>query len=75
MTSITRIYDGFKTDIPSEIRNDLNLNKNDKIQWIINKNGKVELEFIKSLSLDEMVGRYMAVEPVNSVQLKHEFKN
>ncbi|MBR1611112.1 MAG: hypothetical protein IJ672_06495, partial [Methanobrevibacter sp.] len=69
MTSITRIYDGFKTDIPSEIRNDLNLNKNDKIQWIINKNGKVELEFIKSLSLDEMVGRYMAVEPVNSVQL------
>ncbi len=75
MTSITRIYNGFQTVIPSEIRNRLNLDENCKIQWNINKNGKVELEFFKNLSLDEMVGRYSAIEPINSVELKHEFKN
>jgi hypothetical protein len=35
----------------------------------------VELEFIKELSLDEMVGRYTASEPIDSVQLKKDFKN
>ncbi|MBQ2636316.1 MAG: type II toxin-antitoxin system PrlF family antitoxin [Methanobrevibacter sp.] len=75
MASITKIYDRFQTVIPSEIRKKLNLNKNDIIQWKINENGKVELEFFKSLSLDEMIGRYSAFEPINSVQLKHEFKN
>ena len=75
MTSITRIYNGFQTVIPSEIRNRLNLDENCKIQWKINKNWKVELEFFKNLSLDEMVGRYSAIEPINSVELKHEFKN
>ena len=37
--------------------------------------GKVELEFIKELTLDEMVGRYTASEPIDSVELKNDFKN
>lgn len=75
MGSITTIYDKFQTTIPSEIRNKFNLDENYKIQWKINEKGKVELDFFRSLSLDEMVGRYSAIEPVNSVELKHEFKN
>lgn len=60
MTSVTSIYDKFQTVIPVEIRNEFNLNKSYKIEWQINDKEKVELEFIKELTLDEMVGRYTA---------------
>ena len=75
MVSITKIYDKYQTVIPSEIRNKFNLDKSYKIQWKIIDEGKVELEFIKELSLDDMVGRYSAREPIDSVKLKQDFKN
>lgn len=75
MVSITKIYDKYQTVIPSEIRNKFNLDKSYKIQWKINDEGKVELEFIKELTLDDMVGRYSASEPIDSVKLKKDFKN
>lgn len=75
MVSVTKIYDKYQTVIPLEIRNKFNLDKSYKIEWKINENGKVELEFIKELTLDEMVGRYSASEPIDSVKLKQDFKN
>lgn len=75
MVSITKIYDKYQTVIPSEIRNEFNLDKSYKIQWKITDERKVELEFIKELSLDDMVGRYSANEPIDSVKLKQDFKN
>ena len=51
------------------------MDKSYKIEWKINDEGKVELEFIKELTLDEMVGRYTAVEPTDVVSLKNDFKN
>ena len=66
---MTSIYDKFQTVIPAEIRNEFNLDKS------YNDDGKVELEFIKELSLDEMVGRYTASQPIDSVQLKKDIKN
>ena len=75
MVSVTSIYDKFQTVIPAEIRNKFNLDKSYKIQWQINDDGKVELEFIKELTLDEMVGRYTATETIDSVKLKNDFKN
>ncbi|AMD17768.1 hypothetical protein TL18_06905 [Methanobrevibacter sp. YE315] len=75
MVSITKIYDKFQTVIPLEIRNEFNLDKSYKVEWRINDNGKVELDFIKDLTLDEMIGKYSAVEDIDSVKLKHEFKN
>lgn len=74
MVSITKIYDKYQTVIPSEIRKEFNLDKSYKIQWKITDKGKVELEFIKELSLDDMVGRYSANEPIDSVKLKQDFK-
>lgn len=73
MVSVTSIYDKFQTVIPSEIRKEFNLDKSYKIEWNINENGKVELEFIKNLSLDDMVGRYSANEEIDSVKLKHDW--
>ena len=75
MVSVTSIYDKFQTVIPAEIRKEFNLDKSYKIEWKINENGKVELDFIKELSLDDMVGRYSAIEKIDSVKLKHDFKN
>ncbi|WP_298521779.1 AbrB/MazE/SpoVT family DNA-binding domain-containing protein [uncultured Methanobrevibacter sp.] len=75
MVSVTRIYDKFQTVIPSEIRREFNLNKSYNVEWNINENGKVELEFIKNLTLEDMIGRYSANEKINSVKLKHAFKN
>jgi len=75
MVSVTSIYDKFQTVIPAEIRNEFNLDKSYKIEWRIKEDGKVELQFIKELTLNEMVGRYTASEPIDSVQLKNDFKN
>lgn len=75
MVSVTSIYDKFQTVIPAEIRKEFNLDKSYKIEWTIKDDGKVELEFIKELTLDEMVGRYTANEPIDAVKLKHDFKN
>ena len=74
MVSVTKIYDKFQTVIPLEIRKEFNLDKSHKVEWKINDLGKVELEFIKDLSLDEMIGKYSAVENIDSVNLKHDFK-
>lgn len=75
MVSVTHIYGKFQTVIPAEVRKEFNLDKSYKIEWRIKEDGKVELEFIKELTLDEMVGRYTAFEPIDSVQLKNDFKN
>ena len=71
----TSIYDKFQTVISAEIRKEFDLDKTHKIEWKINENGKVELDFIRELTLDEMVGRYTAKEPIDAVQLKNDFKN
>ena len=75
MVSITSIYDKFQIVIPQEIRQEFNLDKSYKIEWRINDKGKVELDFIKELSLEDMVGRYVSSEPINAVELKKDFKN
>ncbi len=75
MVSVTKIYDKFQTVIPLEIRNEFNLDKSFKVEWRINNNGKVELDFIKELTLDEMIGKYSAAEKIDSVKLKQDFKN
>ena len=74
MAIVTCIWDKFQTIIPAEIRYEFNLDKSFNIEWKINENGNVELEFFKNLSLDDMVGRYKAKEAIDCVSLKHGFK-
>ena len=75
MVIITSIYDKFQTVIPVEIRNEFDLDKSYKIQWKINDNWNGELEFFRELSLEDMIGKYKAKEPMDCVELKHDFKN
>lgn len=74
MIDITRIYDKYQTGIPAKIIKHFNLDKTYKIKWNINDEGNVELEFIKTLSLNEMIGRYSADKFINGVKLKNKFK-
>ncbi len=71
----TKIYDKFQTVIPVEVRRKYNINKKDYfIEWNINDNGKLELEFVKKLNFEDMVGRYKAKKPINSLKLKEQFR-
>ena len=75
MVSVTDIDVKFRTIVSPEIHNKFNLDKSCRIEWIINDEGRVEVEFIRQLSIDEMVGRYSASKPIDSLRLKHDFKN
>lgn len=75
MVSVTDIDVKFRTIVPPEIPNKFNLDKSCRIEWIINDEGMVEVEFIRQLSIDEMIGRYSASKPIDSLWLKHDFKN
>lgn len=71
----TNMYDKFQTVIPKEIRKELGIKDNDYvIEWYINDDGKVEVEFIKKLTLEEMVGRYKTDETIDALKLKRKFK-
>lgn len=75
MVSVTDIDVKFRTIVSPEIHNKFNLDKSCRIEWIINDEGRVEVEFIRQLSIDEMIGRYSASKPIDSLWLKHDFKN
>jgi len=71
----TKIYDKFQTIIPIEVRKKCNIDKKDFfIEWNINEKGKIELEFIKKLNFEDMIGRYETKKPINSLKLKKQFR-
>ena len=75
MLAETEIYDNYQIIIPIEIRKKLGIDKNYLIEWDINEEGIVELNFVKKLNLDEMVGKYKSKNSINSLDLKNKFKN
>ena len=71
----TKIYDKFQTVIPVEVRKKYDIDeKGYFIEWNINEKGKIELEFVKKLSFEDMVGRYKAKKPIDSLKLKKKFR-
>ncbi|WP_407421820.1 hypothetical protein [Methanobrevibacter sp.] len=70
MVIFTTLNEKFETNIPVEIIKELDLDKSDKILWKINNRGTVELEFIKNVDLENMVGKYKSVEDIDCVQLR-----
>ncbi|WP_067090651.1 AbrB/MazE/SpoVT family DNA-binding domain-containing protein [Methanobrevibacter curvatus] len=71
----TKIYDKFQTVIPIEVRRKYDIKGKDYfIEWNINEKGKIELEFVKKLNFEDMIGRYKAKKPINSLKLKEKIK-
>lgn len=69
MTS-TKIYENNQTVVPSEVRKRFNLKPDDIIEWIITEDGRTELEFRKKSTLEDILGKAIAKEPINSVKLQ-----
>ena len=52
----TKISKGFKITIPSEIRKQLDITENDKIEWLVNENNEVVINVKKKKSLKDIIG-------------------
>ena len=67
-----KIYKGFQTVIPSEIRKELDVKDTDIIEWVINKkNNNVTISFRKKASLHDLSGMGKIDKVTNAVDLKH----
>ncbi|MBR3214508.1 MAG: hypothetical protein IKF79_08390 [Methanosphaera sp.] len=73
MVFSTKIYKGFQTVIPSEIRNELDVKDTDIVDWVVNKkNNNVTVSFRKKSSLHDLSGMGKIDKVTNAVDLKHK---
>jgi len=68
----TKVYKGYQTIIPSEIRKKLGIKPEDKIVWNLNEDGAVNLNFKKQKTTKDLVGCISSKNKPNSVQLKKQ---
>lgn len=73
MVISTKIYKGFQTVIPAEIRKDLNVKDTDIIDWAVNKNNNnVVVSFRKKACLHDLSGMGKIDKITDAVDLKHK---
>jgi len=66
----TKIYKGFQTAIPSEIRKKLNLEVDDIVEWFLDENGNVNIEFRKKSNFEDIIGIGKTPYKTDAVKLK-----
>lgn len=73
MVISTKIYKGFQTVVPSEIRKELGVNDTDIIEWVVNKKkNNVTVSFRKKSSLHDLSGMGKLDKVTDAVELKHK---
>lgn len=73
MVVSTKMYKGFQTVVPSEIRNKLNVDDSDIIDWVIDEEkNTVILSFRKKSKLHDLSGKGKLDKATNAVDLKHK---
>lgn len=70
MIVTSKVYKNNQTSIPSSIRKKFNIDENSLIDWTINENGKIELNFRKKLKFEDVKGICKTNEITNAVKLK-----
>ena len=70
MSLSTKIYKGFQTAIPSEIRKKLSLEVDDIIEWYLDESGTVNLEFRKKSNFEDIIGIGKTQHRTNAVKMK-----
>jgi len=68
MKAATEIHNKYNGMIPSEIRERLNIDKDSIIEWEINKNNEVVLNFRKKSELLDIIGIGGTQKPSDSVK-------
>ncbi|MGL6298037.1 MAG: AbrB/MazE/SpoVT family DNA-binding domain-containing protein [Methanobacteriaceae archaeon] len=66
----TKLYNRYQTIIPAEIRKKIEIDPDSLVEWSINKEGKVELEFRKKSTFEDIIGIGNTDEKTNAVELK-----
>jgi AbrB family looped-hinge helix DNA binding protein len=71
----TKVYDNNQTAIPSEIRKMFKVQANDIVEWIVNENGEININFRKRSKLDDIVGIVSSKKPINSVKIQKRIEH
>ena len=66
----TKVYDNNQTAIPSEIRKMFKVQANDIVEWSVNENGEININFRKRSRLDDIVGIISSKKPIDSVKIQ-----
>ena len=71
MVESTKVYAGGQTVIPVSIRKELNIDKDDQLNWTI-EDGKMVVEVMKQKNLDDIVGIIDLPYETDAVELKRK---
>jgi AbrB family looped-hinge helix DNA binding protein len=71
----TKVYNNNQTAIPSEIRKMFKVQANDIVEWIVNENGEININFRKRSRLDDIVGIVSSKNPINSVKIQKRIEH
>ncbi len=73
MVISTKMYKGFQTVVPSEIRSKLHVDNSDIIDWNLDENNNtVIVSFRKKSKLHDLSGKGKINKVTNAVDLKHK---
>ena len=68
----TKIYKNNQTAIPSKIRKECNVGPDDVVEWILDDDGKITLNFRKKVTFKQMRGSINIGKKTNAVELEKE---
>lgn len=71
----TKVYDNNQTAIPSEIRKMFKVQANDIVEWIVNEDGEININFRKRSRLDDIVGIVSSKKPIDSVKIQKRIEH
>ncbi|MCL2156395.1 MAG: hypothetical protein FWH54_00035 [Methanobrevibacter sp.] len=74
MGETSNLYKGFQTVVPSKIRKKLNLDLDYVLEWSINENNKVEIEFRKKTNFMDLNGLISSKKLNDSVKLQRKIR-
>ena len=75
MVETSNLYKGFQTVVPSKIRKKLDLDLNHVLEWNINENGKVEVEFRRKRNFMDLNGLISSKKHKDSVKLQRKIRS
>ncbi len=70
MTNVTKMYKGWQTVIPLEIRKKMDIAPDDVLEWETLEANKVVVTFRKKKSVNDIIGIAHSKEKTNAVELK-----
>ena len=75
MGETSNLYDGFQTVVPSKIRKKLNLDLDYILEWNIDENNKVEIEFRKKTNFMDLNGLVSSKKHRDSVKFQRKIRH